>query len=64
MAEELLALGHPEAWDYSPRRMIATLGLARKRQGRDAAMLLSMTRLAYHGEKSDVEKTLRDLMKR
>lgn len=61
--EELIKLGHPDPWKYTPRQMSAFIFLAHKRRQRELSDLMCATRLAQHGEKNDVQKVIREAYK-
>ncbi len=54
-------MGHREAWNYTPRQMDAFLFLARRRQKRDMRNQLFLMRDAFHAEKSDLQRRIKEL---
>lgn len=50
-------------WTYSPRQIAGFLALAGKRRGREMAEMVSVVRLAMHGDKRQVDDAMKDWAK-
>lgn len=61
--EFLISEGHSGVFDYTPRRLVAFVTIANRRKNFELLELFSITRTAYHGEKKQVEKLIKELEK-
>lgn len=55
------ASGHRDAFGLTPRQLIALAELESKRQARLLANQLVIQRIAQHGDKEAISKTLKEL---
>lgn len=56
----MIASGHPNAFDYTPRQIAGFLYFVMERKKREAAQHLSIGALASRGDPKEVKKTLKD----
>lgn len=53
-------LGHPAAWDYSPRQTAAFLAIANRRRARELKEQLAIQALAARGDPKAIQKALKE----